>query len=164
MKFQGQGRVIQTQFLVEGMNLLNVEPTKGVSFACSYSKERLWGSRARTKDCFGFKSSFRVRVTTLAWLASSRVGSSTKAPGPMRDHVLEETFPQDQPTTSMDLILYHVAFTHILHPHRVAQWTTNALASLPHTWADSPQDSMNATPSWCRRTEGLLNLPGNALQ
>ena len=29
-------------------------------------------------------------------------------------------FPQDQPTTSMDLILlsvYHVAFTHILHPH-----------------------------------------------
>lgn len=36
-----------------------------------------------TSSDFQFKSSFRVRVTTLAWLASSRVGSSTKAPGPL---------------------------------------------------------------------------------
>ena len=96
-----------------------------------------------TSSDFQFKSSFRVRVTTLAWLASSRVGSSTKAPGPMRDHVLEEMFPQDQPTTSMDLILYHVAF----NPH----------LTIPIGWPNGPQMCWqvfhtHGTPFWCRRT------------
>ncbi len=167
MKFQGQGRVIQTQFLVEGMNLLSVEPTKGVSFAFSYSKERFpcqnkrlfWTDFIYFHSDFPFKSPFRMRLPyflhintpnqrhsiNLAWLASSRVGSSTKAPGPMSLPTFwRKPFPS-RPTNNFHEFDSSTFYISIRWPNLTDVWQAWKQNGLIHF-----RVYMNATHFWCR--------------
>ena len=151
-------------FLVEGMNLLSVEPTKGVSFASSYIlKGKVPVPEQKiVLDWFHLLSCwFPIQITisdeiailppkrhstNLAWLASSRVGSSTKAPGPMRDpRLTEETFPLK---INQQLPWIWFINMRILHFHKVTEFD-RCMASIPQNGL------IHFRTAWMRLTFGV---------